>query len=242
VKAVCFPLVAIVTATRLFAVLDAANLMLRSEGDFLALPGLASRIDQEALDEALLAAAIFHETNKIRRLHGLPAFRCLPKLNDAARIQAAVGGVYRPPSHINPFPWIATPADRVQHAGLAPAGVAENIALLSSFEVDPASGVALDQRNGAGVFVNAATGRKLQPQTYAGFAATVVQAWLDSPGHRENLLHAQITHLGCAVRALRGERGQPMIFSVQVFYLPTQPPDESPIFADKFAGGQLIRH
>lgn len=43
---------------------------------------------------------------------------------------------------------------------------------------------------------------------------------MDSPGHRENIVHPGLVHLGCAVREARSLSNVEMVFGVQVFYTP----------------------
>ncbi|MEL6593967.1 MAG: CAP domain-containing protein, partial [Bacteroidota bacterium] len=46
----------------------------------------------------------------------------------------------------------------------------------------------------------------LPPHTYWSFAEAVVQAWLDSPSHRRNLLNPDYHTMGCAVSMSPGEQ------------------------------------
>jgi uncharacterized protein YkwD len=214
------PLILVVGSMVCAELLPAKDLMALSAREFAGQPGLTARLNPADLDRALLAAAIFHETNRVRDRFNLRPFKFLAKLNDAADVQASVGGAIRPPSHTNPFLLIATPIDRVKYAGLDPLYVAENIALISLLDVRPGHGVGLVRHDGEAVFIDLASGERLNPHTYAGFAAAVVQAWMDSPGHRANILSPKVRYLGCSVQATRGDHGMDMIFSVQVFYTP----------------------
>ena len=44
-----------------------------------------------------------------------------------------------------------------------------------------------------------------------------VREWLESPGHRRNLLSRDVTQLGCAARWARVPVGPPRVSAVQVF-------------------------
>ncbi|MDI1249006.1 MAG: CAP domain-containing protein [Lacunisphaera sp.] len=190
--------------------------------EFWGRPELDARIDVAAFDRGLLAAAIFHETNRVREILHLPVFRNLAKLNEAADLEAAVGKFYQPPSHTNPFPSIGTPADRVRHVGLKYRRVAENIALLSIYEVEPDVGVGITTREGRKLLVHPRTQAELKPATYRGFAATVVQAWMNSPGHRANLVEPALIYLGCSVQPSVSLMGVDSLFCVQVFFTPAE--------------------
>jgi uncharacterized protein YkwD len=181
---------------------------------------LEARIDVENFDRQLLAGAIFRETNRVRRQLGLTPFRPLVKLNEAADLEAAVGRVYQPPSHTNPFPAIGTPYERVKYAGLEPGLVAENIAVLSIYDISPAEGVGLAVGNGQKRPVNPATGEPLVAATYGGFARTVVKAWMNSPGHRAHLIHPKLAYLGCSTQPTVSVLGIHQLFCVQVFFTP----------------------
>ena len=181
---------------------------------------LEARIEAATFDRELLAQAIFHETNRVRAQFGLKPFRYLPKLNEAANLEAAVGKVYQPPSHTNPFPMIGTPMERVKFVDLDPGLVAENIALLSIYDVAPSVGAGVAVREGTKHFVNADTHEELRPATYGGFARSVVDAWMNSPGHRVNIVHPGLTHMGCSVQPTLSLLGVDQLFCVQVFYTP----------------------
>ncbi len=184
---------------------------------------LDTRLDIGRLDRAILAAAIFAETNRVRENLRLPLFRRAPKLDEAADLEAAFGRVSLPPSHTNPFPRIGTPLERVKFVGLKPRLVAENIALLSSFEIDANVGVGVAVHGGRREFVNSETQELLRPATYRGFATEVVKAWMQSPGHRENLVNPALQFLGCSVQPNMSLLGVPNLFCVQVFFTPASP-------------------
>ena len=184
------------------------------------LPALDARIAPATFDRELLARAIFHETNDVRAQLGLKPFRHLSKLNEAANLEAAVGKVYQPPSHTNPFPMIGTPMERVKFVDLDPGLVAENIALLSIYEVSPNIGAGVVMQDGKKRFVNPDTHEELRTATYRGFARAVVDAWMNSPGHRVNIINPGLTHLGCSVQPTVSLLGVDQLFCVQVFYTP----------------------
>ena len=96
---------------------------------FWALPELRESIDVEALNRPLLAAAIFHETNRRRAAEGMPALQPLDRLNDAADMQAAMMALRQQMGHENPIPRQGTPWLRVKETGLEPEWVAENVAM-----------------------------------------------------------------------------------------------------------------
>ncbi len=189
-------------------------------GDFWRQPALDERINSAEFNRELMARAIFHETNRVREKLGLRPFEAFPKLDDAADLEAALGKVSQPPSHTNPFPMIGTPLQRVQYVGLKPRAVAENIALLTIYDIDPNIGVGSTVRDGRRQWVNSGTLAELKPATYRGFAAAVVEAWMESPDHRANLVNPALRYLGCSVQPTTSLMGVAGLFCVQVFFTP----------------------
>jgi uncharacterized protein YkwD len=165
-----------------------------------------------------LARAIFEETNRVRAQLGLKPFRAEPKLDDAADTQARLGSVFRPPSHTNPFPMIATPLARVKLTGLHPKFVAENIATIPVYDVP--SGVGFYRLKGEEALRDSRSGELLRRHTYRSFAAAVVAAWMNSPGHRANIVSQTLHFLGCSAQPAQSRDAVEMIFAVQVFYTP----------------------
>ena len=91
----------------------------------------------------------------------------------------------------------ATVGDRVRRHGADGSAVAENVASTTLFE--PA-----------------------EEFTAAKIAATLVEQWMNSPGHRETLLDRRLTHFGGSVRLSR-LGGQWSAYGVQVFIVAYPP-------------------
>lgn len=187
-------------------------------------PSLHDRIDPENIDSARLAAAIFHETNRARADLRLPLFRSLAKLDAVAGLQANSVALAQVSSHANFLPALTHLGDRVNHLGLKPRLVAENVALLPLLRLDPARDYNRRQVDGETVLFDGLTGLPAQPHTYASFATALVGAWLKSPGHRANIVNADFRHLGCSARPGRSLHGLVTIACVQVFYTPADRP------------------
>ena len=144
-----------------------------------------------------LTAALLTETNRVRREHGCRPLRSLPELNAAADDQAAFMALTLHAMHGNPLRGEATVPERVRRHGLEAVIVAENVA---SQPVAPAAG----------------------PSACAAIAADLVESWMNSPGHRANLLSHNFTHIGCAARIAPGFGTTEYVFGAQVFS--TAPP------------------
>jgi len=192
--------------------------------EFAHRPEAQARIDSERFDRALLGAAIFQETNRVRRQLGLKPFTHLAKLDDAADLKASVGILEAEVRHTSDLPFTATPADRVKAVGLDYAHVAENIARLSSYDLpDGATSLGIRQRNGADEFYRLDTGQLAELQAYADFAAAVVRSWMKSPAHHANIVDPDLVSLGCAARPCRSPIVRhEQIYAVQVFFTPRE--------------------
>jgi uncharacterized protein YkwD len=99
--------------------------------------------------------------------------------------------------HDNPRRDQLDPWERVRRRGLRPASVAENVAALPG--QDPVTG---------------------RPCTYGEQAETLVDAWMHSPAHRDNMLSCRFVNLGCPAQLALLPRNVPVVFAVQVFYVP----------------------
>ncbi|MSU45804.1 MAG: CAP domain-containing protein [Lacunisphaera sp.] len=184
-------------------------------------PEVKARIDFTNYDRGLMAAAIFHETNRVRRQLQLRLILHLPKLDEAADLQASMGSFQLELSHRNPVPSLADVIDRVRSVGLKPLVAAENIALTATLDADPKTTSVVPRQEGGGPrFYDARTGRKLEAMSYAGFAAAVVRLWMESPGHRANVVNPELDFLGCSARWRKEYTGVDLLYSVQVFVTP----------------------
>jgi uncharacterized protein YkwD len=157
----------------------------------------ARRIDPLDFDPALLAKEILRASNAARAQNGVRVLKPRRELDAAADDQAAMMALMLFSGHGNPLRDQRDPYSRVERRGLRPQEVGENAASVPLR--DPATGRA---------------------RTYAGQADAVVAAWMNSPGHRANLLKRSFRNLGCAARIALVPIGQPMVFATQVFCTP----------------------
>ena len=188
---------------------------------FRKLPAANQVIDPEKVNKALLDAAVFHETNRRRAMEKLKPLRHHAKAREAAAIQSrsmAETGVVR---HENPQPNASVPSDRAQLAGLArPAFLAENVA--STFARRYRSGVKfyVREEDGREIYSAEPNGPPIPLHTYLTFATTLVDSWMVSLGHRNNIMAPEAEYLGCS--CIRGEKRTAMdtYYCTQVFYRP----------------------
>jgi uncharacterized protein YkwD len=141
-----------------------------------------------------LNAALLVETNRVRVAHDLRPLRALPALIRAADDQSAFMALTFRVAHANPIHGQRDVVERAKRHGLASASyLAENV--LSS-GLAPSSD---------------------PPLSCAQVAAQLVEQWMNSPGHRANLLNRDFTDLGCAARRVKFIGGTEGFFATQVF-------------------------
>ena len=143
-----------------------------------------------------LAAALLAETNRVRVAHHRRPLKPLAPLAQAADDQAAFLAVEGESSHYSPLPGQHTAADRVRQHGLWDASIGENVLAMTL----PASET---------------------PPTCEAIATELVEQWMNSPGHRENLLNRDFTHFGGSVRFAKGIGATERSYAVQVFAKPS---------------------
>jgi uncharacterized protein YkwD len=161
--------------------------------------GRASKITVANFDPAKLGAAIFAESNRVRRAEKRARFLPQAELETAAADQAGTMAARLRSSHEGPFTGQRNAFERVRLAGLEPEVVAENVSAISLPTADSGETWSDD---------------------YERLAEAIVKQWLNSPGHRRNLLRRDLTHLGCAARLAQVPASPPVVFSVQVFCRP----------------------
>jgi uncharacterized protein YkwD len=163
-------------------------------------PAFDQVISLERFDNRLLSRAIFWESNRVRVANGVPALKPLPALDGAADEQATYMALILRASHGNPIPREHNAAERVTHVGLHPERVAENAIMMPALRD-------ADVQN--------------RDYTYAEYATYLLDGWMNSPGHRINMLDPGFAYLGCAARLAHGiTHGDQRIFATQVFFLP----------------------
>jgi uncharacterized protein YkwD len=170
------------------------------------LRGEASKpVAADTFDGKLLAQAIFAETNRIRHeVHRKP-FKPDARLDKAAAGHVLTLALTQTLAHQSPLASRETVEARIESAGLQPTVVRENLARMP----------VLEQANGSN-----------RRPTYAELAGRIVQGWLDSPDHRDNLLSTDVTHVGVATRLVLVPVRTEAVFVVQVFCTPAPPRPE----------------
>ena len=183
-------------------------------------------IDPTDFHEALLAAAIFQETNQQRTDLKLPAFLPDEKASQAARLHSLWMASAHALSHDEPStqgPAVAA-LDRLEQQGLShPHATAENIAFNFVLELVPRRAIYGRLENGRKVYSYRPGGAPLTAYNYATFAQTILAQWMHSPRHRAHIVDPGLRSLGVGT-ALAHRPGHPdAIYATQDFYTPRAP-------------------
>lgn len=159
-------------------------------------------IQDSPTDYALLDAAIFYLTNEERIKNGMEPLTYYPLLEVSAYGHSKAMAEQEFFSHENPNSSLrATPEKRATLAGISNPYIAENIAMY--------------------LFVN-------DGSSYLEYAKEFVELWMESPGHRSNILSGSAISMGCGVFAKDDE-----IYATQNFQW-FEPIKESSKKKDKF--------
>jgi len=166
---------------------------------FLSLANLQHKISQALVDVNLLDAAVFWLTNAERKKYNLKQFQFHNKLKQTAVLHSEQMKIHNFFSHENAVEAkFKTLTDRISSVkdnnfqGFMSCG--ENI---SDYPIIKANeNFTVENRNGTQRLFST-NGIEILPYSYYEFAKIVVEGWMNSPGHRKNILNSDFTYLGC---------------------------------------------
>ncbi|MDR0796890.1 MAG: CAP domain-containing protein [Tannerella sp.] len=166
---------------------------------FFASANLQHKISNAMVDVDLLDAAVFWFTNIERQKFQLKQLQFHERLRQAATLHSEQMKRHNFFSHDNAFDArYRTLTDRINfikdNSGQDFICCAENIAdypIISTKER-----FRIEHRNGTPHYVST-FGREILPYSYYEYAKIVVEGWMNSPGHRENILNPDYEYLGC---------------------------------------------
>lgn len=185
---------------------------------FFAIVDLQKRISKHFVNTDLLNAAIFWFTNVERRKYGLKLFQFHDKLKQMATLHSEQMRTHSFFDHENKFDSrYKTLKNRMDlmRDGLFNGfmSYAENIADCPVIKAnDPFTYSVKDG------FVHFYTmdGKDFFPYTYSEMAKSVVDGWMNSPGHRANILNPNYIYLGCGCALYKDKKYR---YSVTYFKL-----------------------
>lgn len=172
------------------------------------------RINIENFDAGLLEAAIFYASNEVRIKKKKPIFSFHSTLQKSSRIHSSQMEKFDFFDHSNrKNKKLKTLSQRIEKAGGGFLGFGENLAKMNIYVLGKKGTYFVNKQ---GEIVNK-QGTPLLTKTYKELAVYVVDKWMHSKGHRENILR-DYTFLGCGVSNLiSGQDGIPEILITQNF-------------------------
>lgn len=167
-------------------------------------------IDVSQFDSALIARLIFEKTNAERRKNGLTPFTWMEGLEVAATGHSEDMAEKNYFSHDGKG-WFRKShmTDRAQKAGVQANALAENIAMLPVFRTWRMD-TRWDARGNQSQTVHT------EGDSYEELTDAAVENWMNSPGHRKNILNPALTRLGVGV-ALGQQGNVPYVYLTQDF-------------------------
>ncbi|MGB0933389.1 MAG: CAP domain-containing protein [Lishizhenia sp.] len=136
---------------------------------FTALKEINQVIDTSALDYALFTAALFHLTNQERKKYRTAPLQFLPALEQTAREHSQDMARLNFFSHTSKIARKKTVSDRMKLVNTDAYYFGENIASTYIF----------------------------YGETYLELAEDLMKIWMNSSGHKKNILNRHYTHMGC---------------------------------------------
>lgn len=155
-----------------------------------------ARIDFDNIDYALLNAAIFFETNRQRVLNGVAPGKYAVALEKIAFEHSYDMVKLEFFSHTSVIPEKADMSDRMASVGISNSAGAENIAITFGIEYEAGRSVYTPSTNGSRYFSYEYKGAPILPSTYNMFAKSALVQWMNSAGHRANILNGY-AFMGC---------------------------------------------
>lgn len=170
--------------------------------DFRKIPELHKPIDAKNPNNALMDAALFHLTNQQRIIHRLPPFNYAFSLHKAANGHSEAMITQDFYSHENPFsPANRKVTDRIFLHTWEFREMAENIAQYDILGGNDSRYCFEIPRNSQDyTFLNCESKKPLPMRTYLELAQSVIEGWMKSPHHRENILNPRLKFLACSGR------------------------------------------
>lgn len=179
---------------------------------------MSKTIDFDKTDTDTLVTAIEMLTNQVREQQGVAPLETHRALRKAAQLYAKKMVKEGFLAHEDPnTPRLRSPQQRVVAAGGQNAITAENIADVPAFRVESGEPFyVIDAKHF--VISRQPDGPPIEAHTYASFGAVVVEGWMNSAGHRRNLLAPDALEQGIGAQMYL-QNGLPAFVVVQVFQL-----------------------
>ena len=166
--------------------------------NFSQLVEVNKEIDLKNPDFQLLNLAIFQATNKFRIQEKLSPFQYDVSLEKAANGHSNDMINLNFIDHFNTqVSSKKSPDLRIKLESKSFVMMAENVAQLDVLNLTNNQYCYEPQQNGGYIFFDCNTKKLLKPLSYWALATKLVTLWINSPGHRANMLDAKLVFLGC---------------------------------------------
>lgn len=150
-----------------------------------------SRVDQQLLDAAVRAEVNYHRCRSGLRPLG-PANTALVRIAAAHSTWMARSGTL---SHRSNVSGTARLSDRIRAANIRARTGAENIGMVHRYRIDGQRFRIVDS---ASCKFASQDGERLHAHNYASLARHAVSLWMNSSGHRKNILNPSVTMVSTA--------------------------------------------
>ncbi len=199
---------------------DSTDLYQMSQSGFFEQAKVKDTINLEDINYNLLAAAIFHKTNQKRKEHDIEHLSHLPRLDEASRMHAQDMAENEYVAHINKREQeLRTPSERVLEVGLTNIRyVAENVASHFGTKYESGKTIFPIKKDGDTEYAYQPEGKPIANHTYGSFAGSLVDSWMNSPGHRHNILSGEPKFLGTGCSIGTADKGPVKLYCVQLFF------------------------
>lgn len=179
-------------------------------------------INPRAVDIPFLNALIFFETNRQRVENGLPELKYSVQLEKSANGHSADMSNLNFFSHESKVKGKENFSDRIKLEGFDYRYCAENIIF---YYMMPLDDILFSPTDEEFVFVYE-NGEVIDYYTYIGLAREIVNQWMLSEGHKENILDSRSEYLGvgsCVYMKTEGKKFKvPYVYSTQNFATPKE--------------------
>lgn len=178
------------------------------------------KIDFRNIDYPRLNAAIFFVTNEERIKNHLPAVKFHELLENSSTSHSKRMVRLNFFSHTDPYnDLLKTPTKRMKLAGISNPYAAENIA--TPFAIIYEEGELIYPLDDAANFFSYThNGKAIPNHTYLSLAEYLVDLWMNSEGHRKNILNPDALQLGCGTFFYREKDSNiPYFMATQNFQL-----------------------
>ncbi|MGV3773253.1 MAG: CAP domain-containing protein [Verrucomicrobiales bacterium] len=185
---------------------------------FRKLPAAQQKISFQRLNIPLINAAVFHETNVRRVKHGVEPLKYNAQAQQTAAMQTQAMAFHDFISHENNFdPKKKTLSDRLNLVKVSPQFAAENLATAFALNYESGTSVYVREEGGKTIYSVKPDGPALELRSYQQFAEKVLDSWMNSPGHRKNVLNPTAELLGVSCLPEKKEDGIRKFYCTQIF-------------------------